>query len=338
MFIDQVKIEVRSGKGGNGCKSFRREKFVPRGGPDGGDGGNGGDVVCVVDTRLNTLLDFRYHRQIVAGRGSHGMGKSRTGKRGYDAKINVPPGTLIRDDKTREILADMTEDGERIVLLKGGKGGRGNSHYATSTNQAPEQVEMGRNPQECTIELELKLIAEVGLVGHPNAGKSTLLSRISDARPKIADYPFTTLQPNLGIVRFQDYNSCVVADIPGIIEGAHQGRGLGSQFLRHIERTRVLVYLIDVTSPTPSKDLKTLKKELKVFSPDLLKKPSLTVASKIDLLSPEKRSGSQLKGKANLAISAVTGQGIPLLIKHLNKLVEESRVQKNFGTKQFNHR
>ncbi len=325
MFIDLVRIVVQSGDGGNGCKSFRREKYVPRGGPDGGDGGDGGNVVFIVDPHLSTLLDVRYRPQVRADRGDHGTGKKWTGKRGRDAEIRVPPGTVVRDTLTSEALADLTADDERVILLKGGRGGRGNARFATPTNRAPERAEPGGKGEERQLELELKLIADVGLVGHPNAGKSTLLSRISAAHPKVADYPFTTLRPNLGIVRLEDFDSFVVADIPGLIEGAHEGKGLGFQFLRHIERTRALLFLIDVSSPSPEADLQVLQKELACFSPDLLKKPALIAASKIDLLPPEARRKPHLKGRADLAISSATGEGIQDLVHRLGTLVKESR-------------
>lgn len=327
MFVDQVKIYARSGNGGNGSHSFRREKYVPRGGPDGGDGGNGGDVVFVVDTRLNTLLDYRYQQHINAKHGEHGAKSRKTGRRGEDAVIPVPPGTLIKDGETGEILADLLEENQKQVILEGGRGGRGNVHFATPTNRTPERADDGREGQERYLELELKLIADVGLVGHPNAGKSTLLSRLSSAHPKIADYPFTTLQPNLGIVKYDTYESFVMADIPGLIEGAHEGKGLGMQFLRHVERTRILLFMIDVTSPDPNQDLAILKNELQHFSPHLLKKPSLLIATKIDQLPPEEHKGPFLDGKTELGISSVSGTGLDLLIRHLGKIVSESRVE-----------
>lgn len=325
MFVDQVKIYARSGNGGNGCRSFRREKYVPRGGPNGGDGGDGGDVIFVVDSSLATLLDYRYQQHLVAANGQHGMGKNQSGKRGQNAMIKVPPGTLIREAEGGEILIDLTAPGEQAVLLKGGKGGKGNARFASSTNRAPERADPGRPGEERHLELELKLMADVGLVGHPNAGKSTLLSRISAAHPKIADYPFTTLQPNLGIVRAGEYETFVMADIPGLIEGAHEGKGLGFQFLRHIERTRILLFLVDVSSPDPKTDLKILQSELAHFSPVLLKKPHLIVASKIDLLPPEKREGAFLEGLTDLAISSATGAGIQPLIHRLGDLVAQRR-------------
>ena len=325
MFVDSAKIYAQSGAGGNGCISFRREKFVPRGGPNGGDGGDGGDVVFVVDPMLTTLTDYRYQQHISAERGQHGMGKNRTGKRGEDAEVLVPPGTLIRDVETGQVLADLTEEGDRVVLLRGGRGGRGNARFVTSTNQAPHYADPGGDGEERRLELELKLIADVGLVGHPNAGKSTLLSRVSAAHPKIADYPFTTLRPILGIVPLPDRRSLVMADIPGLIEGSHEGRGLGYQFLRHIERTRVLLFLVDVSSASPEHDLQVLRNELSRFSPALLRKPSLTVASKIDLLPPEERTAPHLGGHADAAISAVTGEGVQALIHRLGDLVNQSR-------------
>lgn len=325
MFVDQVKIYARAGDGGNGCRSFRREKFIPRGGPDGGDGGDGGDVIFTVNPRLNTLLDYRYQQHLGAGRGEHGSGQKKSGKRGDNLEIPVPPGTLVKDAETGDILADLIHPEQRVVVLKGGHGGWGNARFATPVNRAPERAEPGKPGEERRLELELKLIADVGIVGHPNAGKSTLLSRVSSAHPKIADYPFTTLQPNLGIVKHANFNSFVLADIPGLIEGAHEGKGLGFQFLRHIERTRILVFLIDVSSPHPDRDLNILQSELRHFSPQLLKKPSLLVVSKIDLLPPEARTGSYLEGKAALGISSATGEGIQQLIYHLSDLVQKHR-------------
>ena len=325
MFVDHAKITVQSGDGGNGCKSFRREKFVPLGGPDGGDGGDGGDVTFIVDNRLATLLDYRYHRQIKAGRGGHGTSKKCRGKRGDDVEIKVPPGTVVRDCETGDTLADLTDDGSRYVLLKGGRGGRGNHRSATPTNQAPDYAQPGEEGKELQLELELKIIADIGLVGLPNAGKSTLLSRISAAHPKVSDYPFTTLQPNLGIVSLGDYDTFVVADIPGLIEGAHKGKGLGIQFLRHIERTRALLFLVDVSSPDPEDDLETLRSELSHYSEDLLKKPILVAASKTDILPQEVRERADLSGKADLSISAVSGDGLQTLIQRLGELVLMSR-------------
>ncbi len=325
MFIDQAKLTVRSGDGGNGCKSFRREKFVPRGGPDGGDGGDGGDVLFLTDAGLNTLVDYRFHRHIRAEHGKPGTGKKFKGRNGASVVVRVPPGTVVRDADTGEAMADLTASNERMVLLKGGRGGRGNARFATPANQAPETAHPGETGQEKRLELELKLIADVGLVGYPNTGKSTLLSRISAAHPKIADYPFTTLQPNLGIVAFNHFDSFVVADIPGLIEGAHQGRGLGHRFLRHIERTRILLFLLDSTSPDPVRDLDILRNELRRFSPVLLRKPSLTAVTKIDILAPDEKVRPCLSDRAHHSISSVSGEGISELVKHLGALVSKNR-------------
>jgi GTP-binding protein len=326
MFVDQVKLYIRSGGGGNGCKSFRREKFVPFGGPDGGDGGNGGDVVCVVEPHLSTLLDHRYQQHANADRGDHGKGKKRTGRNGHDYVLRVPAGTVVKEAHTGEILADLTDPGERAVIAAGGRGGRGNARFATPTNRAPERADPGEPGIDLDVELELKLIADVGLVGHPNAGKSTLLSRISAAHPKIADYPFTTLQPNLGIVPYDDYGSFVVADIPGLIEGAHEGKGLGFQFLRHVERTRILLFMVDVSSQDPAGDLEVLRNELEHFSPSLLKKPALLAATKIDAIPPEDRKVKEINGIQAIPISSVTGEGLEGLMHKLATIVKESRI------------
>ena len=329
MFIDEAKIRVKAGDGGNGCMAFRREKFVPRGGPSGGDGGRGGDVVMESTQRHNTLIHFRYNPEHKAQRGEHGMGSNCTGLDGRSLTLQVPVGTALYDQETGELVHDFKEPDERIVIAKGGRGGRGNQHFATSTHQAPREHELGRHGEERAYRLELKLLADVGLVGYPNAGKSTLISRISAARPRIADYPFTTLEPNLGVVTVgeePDQESFVVADMPGLIEGAHLGSGLGTQFLRHIERTRLLVHLVDVSDasgrPDPVEDFKVINNELASFESKgqsaeehpLAGKPMIVVATKIDAVNPEKLKKLAAHAKRRKlefhAISAVTGEGI----------------------------
>ncbi len=329
MFIDQAEISVKAGNGGNGVISFRREKYIPKGGPDGGNGGNGGDVILCADRQLNTLMDFRYRHTYSAGNGKNGEGANRTGKSGQDIIIRVPVGTVVKDTKSGEIAADLVTDGSRIVIAKGGRGGKGNSEFATSTDQAPRKATPGTPGEERTIQLELKLLADAGLVGFPNAGKSTLISRISAAKPKIADYPFTTLIPNLGIVRYADDKSFVVADIPGLIEGAHRGKGLGIQFLRHIERTRVLAFLIECTAEKPLQQYKTLVHELQSFNPDLLEKPRLVVITKLDLADAAlKRKIKTVKFPGSdkvVLLSAVTGDGIRTFLDLLWKKIHTSR-------------
>ena len=283
MFIDSVAIEVEGGTGGSGSEAFRRERGRPRGGPAGGDGGDGGDVVLVCDAQLMTLLDFRYHAQYRAGRGGHGEGNDRTGRRGEDRELRVPPGTIVTDAETGEVLGELLDGEERLVVAKGGRGGLGNVRFATATRQAPTHWQPGEEGIARTIELTLKLIADVGLVGEPNAGKSTFLSVVSQARPKIADYPFTTLTPNLGVVELSGYRSFVVADIPGIIEGAHEGRGLGLRFLRHIERTRTLAILVPADDPDPAASYERLRAELASYSPELARRPHCVVMTKADL-------------------------------------------------------
>jgi GTP-binding protein len=320
MFIDEVKIQVKAGDGGNGCMAFRREKFVPRGGPSGGDGGRGGDVTMLASEHHNTLLHFRFNPEHKAQRGRHGEGSQRTGRDGGSIELPVPVGTMVYDEATGELLHDFTVPGERFLVAKGGRGGRGNQHFATPTHQAPTEHEPGRPGEEKALRLELKLLADIGLVGFPNAGKSTLISRISAARPKIADYPFTTLVPNLGVAQVED-DTFVVADIPGLIEGAHLGHGLGVQFLRHIERTKLLVHLVDVSEHTgrePVNDFHIIMQELAGFSQDLAAKPMLLVASKIDVAQDPARIESlrELAAGAELPfyeISSVTGQGIEQL-------------------------
>jgi GTP-binding protein len=317
MFIDSAKIRVQAGSGGAGCVAFRREKYVPKGGPNGGDGGHGGDVVAVADGHIHTLLDFHYQTLYKAQRGQHGLGANKTGKSGESLWIRMPIGTMIRNAETGDLIADLTKEGEEAIIAHGGRGGRGNARYSTPSNRTPREWEPGFPGQELEVTLELKLIADVGLVGLPNAGKSTLLSRISAARPKIADYPFTTLTPNLGIVRVNDTQSYVVADIPGLIEGAHEGKGLGIQFLRHIERTKILAILIDGSSETMDGDYRMLMHELKSYSPDLLKKKRLLVYTKLDLVQGKPKTlKSSLTGKVPaLAISAVRGDGLDELIR-----------------------
>ena len=321
MFIDEAKIRVKAGDGGNGCMAFRREKFVPRGGPSGGDGGKGGDVVMESSERHNTLVHFRFNPEHNAERGRHGEGSNKTGRDGGDVVLKVPVGTIVYDDETGEKAFEFTEPDQRYIVARGGRGGRGNARFATSTHQAPRECEPGRPGEEHTFRLELKLLADVGLVGYPNVGKSTLISRISSARPKIADYPFTTLEPNLGVVAVGDARdeiSFVVADIPGLIEGAHTGAGLGTQFLRHIERTRLLVHLVDVSDSSGRedvvKDVEVITGELASFGAGLEDKPTIMVASKIDVANKNKLAALKKyckKKKLKLyEISAVTGKGI----------------------------
>jgi GTPase len=328
VFVDEVDIHVTAGSGGRGALSFRREKYVPRGGPDGGDGGAGGSVFIVATPRKNTLVDFRFHPEFEAQKGQHGQGANRTGQTGSDLDIEVPVGTLVYEkpadaDREAQLVADLTEAGQRVLIAKGGRGGMGNAHFATSTNRAPRKTQPGEPGEEKFLRLELKLLADVGLVGFPNAGKSTLIARISAARPKIADYPFTTLTPNLGVVSMSGDRSFVVADVPGLIEGAHAGQGLGHQFLRHIERTKVLIHLVDVSGASgrdPIDDFETIRKELQLFDASLAEKPQLVAANKIDALDePERLQALERHvNKAKLpffTISGVTGEGVPALLE-----------------------
>jgi GTP-binding protein len=335
MFIDEVRIKVKAGDGGNGCLAFRREKFVPRGGPSGGDGGRGGNVILVANPNYNTLLHFRFNPEHSAERGRHGEGSNRTGREGESIEIPVPIGTIVYDADTGDQLVDFTEPGQRFVVAKGGRGGRGNARFVSSTHQTPTEHEDGKPGEEKHLRLELKLLADVGLVGYPNAGKSTLIARISAAKPKIADYPFTTLEPNLGVVSANDdYTSFVVADIPGLIEGAHEGHGLGIQFLRHIERTRLLVHLVDVSESSgrdPVNDFNVILNELGSFSEELARKPMFVVASKIDVAQDPDRTAAiravaDEKAMPFFEISAVTGQGIDALRRAMAGAVLRSEV------------
>lgn len=322
MFIDRAKIRVKGGGGGNGVTAFRREKFVPRGGPSGGDGGRGGDVWIVADASLNTLLHLRYNPEHIAPRGRHGEGSNCSGREGEDLTVRVPVGTQIFDSETGELLQDLATDQSRWLAARGGRGGFGNAHFATSTNRAPRYHQSGSEGEERELQLELKLLADVGLVGFPNAGKSTLISTISAARPKIADYPFTTLEPNLGVVDLGDYRTFVVADIPGLIEGAHSGAGLGDRFLRHVERTKLLLHLVDVSSASGREtvsDYQTVNHELRAYNPALAEREQIVVATKIDALEdPERletlRRQAEADGRMFLAVSAVANKGIRELI------------------------
>jgi GTPase len=336
MFVDEAKIRIASGAGGNGCMAFRREKFVPRGGPSGGDGGRGGDVVMEASERHNTLVHFRFNPEYKAQRGRHGEGSNRTGPEGNSITLKVPVGTIVYNDETGEVVHDFARPNESMVVAKGGRGGRGNQNFATPTHQAPREHEPGRPGQELRLRLELKLLADVGLVGYPNAGKSTLISRISAARPKIADYPFTTLQPNLGVVALGEMPnvvSYVVADIPGLIEGASDGAGLGTQFLRHIERTRCLVHLVDCSDasgrPDPVNDFDVILRELRKFGAGLERKPMIAVASKTDAAVPTKveklRKHARKLHLEFYEISAVTGAGVSELAWAMARYVEEVR-------------
>jgi GTPase len=341
MFVDEARIRVKAGDGGNGCLAFRREKSVPRGGPSGGDGGHGGDVIMESSERHNTLVHFRFNPEYKAERGRHGEGSGKTGGEGSNVVLKVPVGTVVYDEMTGELVHDFSRPDERMVVAHGGRGGRGNARFATSTHQAPRQHEDGRPGEERALRLELKLLADIGLVGYPNAGKSTLISRISAARPRIADYPFTTLQPNLGVVmvgELPDETSFVVADIPGLIEGASEGAGLGTQFLKHVERTRLLVHLVDVSDasarPDPVQDYEIITRELSKFGAGLETKPVIVVASKMDVADKDKLAKLKRYCKRRkldlLPISAVTGEGIEelkwLMAKRLEKLRREQAV------------
>ena len=334
-FVDEARIFVRAGAGGKGAVAFRREKYVPKGGPSGGDGGDGGSVVLVVDGGLSTLLDFRYRKEYAAPAGQPGANKDMYGRAGGDLVLRVPPGTQVFDEESEALLCDLRADGERFVVAAGGQGGRGNIHFATSTDRAPRHAEPGTPGQERAIRLELKLLADVGLLGFPNVGKSSLIARVSAARPKIADYPFTTLVPNLGMVRLSGDRSFVVADVPGLIEGAHEGAGLGVRFLRHLERTRVLIHLLDATAGpgrTPLRDWETLNRELALYDQALASRPQLVAVNKLDipevrrararLAAPFKRRGIDLK-----FISAATGEGVPELLEAAWEVIRAERAR-----------
>ncbi len=329
-FIDKARIYVKGGDGGNGCVAFRREKFVPRGGPSGGDGGKGGDVILVADRNVHTLLDFKYRRHYKAENGRHGEGNKRTGRSGKDLVIKVPVGTVVKDAETGKVLGELVEHGQKLIVAKGGRGGRGNAAFATPTRQAPDFAEPGQPGEERWIELELKLLADVGLVGFPNAGKSTFLSRVTAAKPEIADYPFTTLRPILGVAKVDDF-SFVIADIPGLIEGAHKGKGLGHEFLRHVERTKILLHLIDLSDQTrdPKEAFEIINGELRLYSPELALKPQIVVGTKIDAVHDRKvieevKEYFEKKGYPFFAISAVTGEGVDELMKYVAKVLKES--------------
>ncbi|MCH8014464.1 MAG: GTPase ObgE [Candidatus Dadabacteria bacterium] len=334
-FIDEAKIYIKAGDGGRGCVSFRREKYVPRGGPNGGDGGNGGDIIMVARRNMSSLLDHRYQQHYRAKRGGHGRGKDQHGKNSEHLLIPVPMGTIVKDFETEEFLGDLTENNQELIVAKAGRGGKGNARFVSSTNQAPKEAEPGGEGEEKTLKLELKLLADVGLLGFPNAGKSTLISTISAARPKIADYPFTTLVPNLGVVSYGDGATFVLADIPGLIEGAHEGAGLGIQFLRHIERTKILIHLLDlspITNRDPIEDYETMNRELKAYSEELSKKPQILVLNKIDITEvrediEEIEKHFSKSGVKTFPISSATGEGTKELVwevvRHLENLNKE---------------
>jgi GTPase len=331
MFIDRAKIYVQGGDGGNGVTAFRREKFVPRGGPSGGDGGRGGNVFLVADGSLNTLLHLRYNPRHIAERGAHGEGSNRSGRTGNDHEVRVPVGTQIVDVETGQLLCDLDHEGARWLAARGGRGGFGNAHFATSTNRAPRYHQPGTSGEARELQLELKLLADVGLVGFPNAGKSTFISTVSAARPKIADYPFTTLEPHLGVVDLGDFRTIVIADIPGLIEGAHAGAGLGDRFLRHIERTKLLLHMVDVSSLSGRdtvSDYETVNKELASYNPELASRPQIVVATKIDALQEVDRLDSlreraEADGKQFFAVSSATNKGIAELVNALAARLEE---------------
>ncbi|MBN2645742.1 MAG: GTPase ObgE [Desulfuromonadaceae bacterium] len=332
-FVDEVKIHVRSGDGGRGCLSFRREKFIPNGGPDGGDGGDGGDVYLETDSGLTTLLDFRYHVHYKAGNGMPGMGKNCHGKNGESLTIRVPAGTLVYDNGTGELLVDLTHENQRFKLLAGGQGGRGNARFATSTNRAPRHTQPGIPGEQVTLRLELKLLADVGLVGMPNAGKSTLIRAVSAARPKVADYPFTTLVPNLGVVRYDGFKSFVMADIPGLIAGASEGHGLGTRFLRHVERTDFFLHLVDLSQADEAdllRDFRQINTELERHDATMLDKPQIVVLTKNDITEVRERAETarplfEAQGYPVFCISAVTGNGLEELVNTIGRRLDEQR-------------
>ena len=327
-FLDKAKIYVKGGDGGNGCVAFRREKYVPLGGPAGGNGGKGGDVIVEADKRLTTLMDFKYKRHFKAERGQHGSGNNKHGKNGKDLVIKVPVGTVIKDVETGEIIADLVEDGQKVIVARGGRGGRGNSAFKSPTRQAPDFAEEGKKGEEKWIELELKILADIGIIGFPNAGKSTLISVLSSAKPKIADYPFTTLTPILGVLQLDYDKSVVLADIPGLIEGASEGQGLGHEFLRHIERTKALIHMIDISDfreREPIEAFNIINEELKNYSPELLEKPQIVVGNKIDILSDRNlikdlENYFNKKGYPFVAISLATKEGIDRLIDKIKDI------------------
>jgi GTP-binding protein len=322
MFVDEARVRVVAGSGGDGCISFRREKFVPKGGPDGGDGGDGGDVILQVDPGLRTLLHLRHAKLFKAGHGRPGQGKERTGRRGADCSLRLPPGTIVRDAASGAWIADLTAPGENLVVAHGGKGGKGNTRFKSSTRRAPRIATDGKEGESRELAIELRLLADIGLVGLPNVGKSTLLARLSNARPRIGDYPFTTLAPNLGIVAIGEDYSFVMADIPGLVEGAHKGRGLGIRFLKHVERTRVLLFMIDSMSEDPEADLTVLHNEIAKFSPALARRPRLVGFSKADL-RPTRWRPPKVARQTALAFSAHTGRGVAGLLRRLRGLLEE---------------
>jgi GTP-binding protein len=328
-FVDEAKFYVKAGDGGNGCVSFRREKFVPKGGPDGGDGGRGGSVTIEASSRLTSLLDFKYRSHFKAESGKGGQGSRKHGRKGEDRTIMVPVGSLIKDVDSGEVLADLDHDGARFVAAKGGAGGHGNVHYATAQNRAPRKASKGKEGEEIWYRIELKLMADIGFVGLPNAGKSTLLSRLSAANPKVASYPFTTLEPQLGVLQFENRKPCVLADIPGLIEGAHEGAGLGHKFLRHIERTRILLHVVDVSTPDnqPYDDFLVLEGELKQYSAELAERRQLVLLNKVDLLSAEDLEELRNKftetGREVMVASALTGQGLGELKERLAEILDE---------------
>lgn len=332
-FVDEVKIFVKAGDGGRGCVSFRREKYVPRGGPDGGDGGRGGHVIFKATASLTTLIDLRYHAEYRAKKGGHGMGKNMHGRDAEDLVIPVPVGTVIRDAETNEVIVDLAADGMEAILARGGRGGLGNAHFATPVRRAPRFAQPGEKGEERRLKLELKLLADVGLVGLPNAGKSTLLAAVSSARPKIADYPFTTLSPVLGVVKLPDFRSFVVADIPGLIEGAHRGAGLGSQFLRHVERTALLLHLVDVSQSAPGDPIaqfETVSREIALYSPLLVEKPRIVIGTKIDISGDGERSERLAHYCRDrhidyVRVSAVTGEGIDRMVSHVAAFLDRAR-------------